>query len=278
MRNSIHFSLLSKSVTKITPRQSAIFLFTVLFSFNVQAVVFNDNTCDRILKNSEANQVCHQALKGDPAASYAMSRLFADSKNSPLINLEYAYFWHLKLARQVLEQNLSDSAYTDILYNTGVLYNDGLGTQKDLKKAFFWFTKAAERGHALAMLQLSQTYFNGVIVPKDDKQALNWLKKSVALNNPEAQIVMAQQYLTGNAVEQDQTKAIELLKKAAEQNSAKANFILGNYYLANSTSLQDKLANQAKNHYGLSCKLDFLLGCKRYYDLDQPNSQKTPTE
>lgn len=261
---------LKKSWTRHIKLQHILLTLITFTTFNTYAATtFNHQTCNNLLEG-EANKVCHEALKGDTAAGYAMSRLFADPKNGPLVNLDYAYFWHIKLARQVLKENLTDSAYIDILYNTGVLYNDGLGTEKNLKKAFYWFSQAAEKGHALAMLQVALAYENGITVPKDIKQGLVWLKKAVDLQNPDAQIVMAQKYMLGKDIEENQAKAIELLKAAAEHNSAKANFILGNFYLANSNNAELVNIDQAKNYYGNSCKLNFLLGCKRYYDLTNP--------
>ena len=244
-------------------------LTSALASFNLQAAgTFNAKTCDKVFTETKANQACHLALKGDPKASYSMARIFADAKNSAIMNMDYAYFWHLKLARQILKQNLTEPAYIDILYNAGVLYNDGLGTPKNFKKAFYWFKQAASRGHALAMVRLVLAYQNGQGTSKDETKALEWLQKAVNLNNPEAQVLMAKKIMQGSDKKTELDKGIKLLKSAAKQNSAQANFILGNYYLRPQNGQQPPQLNQAKNYYGNSCKLNLLIGCKRYYDLD----------
>lgn len=254
------------------PNLSHIISCTILYatlSFNANAAAdFNTKTCETLLKD-QANQACKEALKGNPAASYAMARLFSDPRNGDLVNIDYAYFWHIKLARQILKENLSEKDYIDILYNTGVLYADRLGITQDHKKALYWFEQAAQRNHSLAMVRLTQIYDLGLGVKKDDSKSHQWLTKAVDLNNPEAQVFMAQKLIEKNASQADETKAIELLKSAATQNSAQAHYILGNYALLNATIKTAKSLAQAKKYYANSCQLNYLMGCKRYFDLDQ---------
>jgi len=233
-------------------------------------VVFNKKTCDRILKG-EGNAVCHKALKADPKAEYAMARFFGDPKNGPLVNLDYAFYWHIKLARQIVKNKLMAEPYTSTLYNTGVMYHDGLGTKQDLKKAFYWFKKAANRGDSLSMVRLALAYEKGIGTKKDETKSLQWLKKAVEKNNPTAKVSMAKHMIEGKGVKKDTVKAIEYLKDAAKLNSPQANFVLGNAYLTGRFVKKDML--QAKKHYGTGCRLNMLPACKRYYDIDSNSKE-----
>ena len=54
----------------------------------------------------------------------------------------------------------------------GLKYLNGEGVKQDYKKAFEWFSKAAEQGNTEAQLHLGQMYYNGEGVNQDDKKAL----------------------------------------------------------------------------------------------------------
>ena len=54
-------------------------------------------------------------------------------------------------------------------FDLGLTYRDGKGVTQDLKKALYWYEKAAEMGHARAQSNLGQMYGNGEGVAQDDK-------------------------------------------------------------------------------------------------------------
>ena len=58
------------------------------------------------------------------------------------------------------------------------MYDNGEGTLKDPKQAFYWYKKSAEQGHATAQFNLGTMYIHGEGTPKDLKQAAFWIKKS----------------------------------------------------------------------------------------------------
>ena len=229
------------------------------------AVHFNNNTCNKLFKD-EGNKVCKEAVKGDAKARYAMARLFGDPQSGPLVNLDYAFYWHLKLARQIVKEKLKEPAYVSTLYNTGVLYTDGLGTKKDSGKGFYWFQQSAKRGDALAMVRLAIAYENGAGTQKNDTESVKWLTKAVELDDPQAKVAMAKRLIEAKGVKKDTSKAIQYLKDAAAQNLPQASFILGNAYLTG--AVVDKDFAQAKKWYAKSCQLNMLIACKRYFDLD----------
>jgi TPR repeat protein len=87
-------------------------------------------------------------------------------------------------------------------YELGEKYNIGKGVPKDQKKAYFWFSKAAEQDHAQALRRLSFYYLSGLGgVPKDKKKASDC-----------------------------EARCVEQLTKEAEQGSAAAMSDLGDVY------------------------------------------------
>jgi TPR repeat protein len=63
------------------------------------------------------------------------------------------------------------------------MYNEGLGTPKDDKQAFYWYTKSAEQGHDSAQFNLGSMYYNGEGTPKDSVLAYVWWNIVAAQGN-----------------------------------------------------------------------------------------------
>ncbi|WP_029407493.1 tetratricopeptide repeat protein [Thiomicrorhabdus sp. Milos-T2] len=228
---------------------------------------FNTNTCNRIFKD-DTKETCLKAVNGDANSRYDMARLFANPNNDKQ-NLKYAFYWHLKLSRQVLKEALHQPLFMQILYNTAVLYNEGQGVKQNLKKGFYWFTKAAELGEPNAMFRLAMAYESGVGTNIDDNKSLFWLHKAIEHENSKALIAMAKRLIEGKGVEQSLPKALNHLKQAAQQKDPEASFILGNAYLTGTLVKRD--LSLAKEWYAQSCQQNLLSACKRYYDIDSQN-------
>jgi len=72
-------------------------------------------------------------------------------------------------------------------FGLGLSYYKGDGVPKDIEKAIYWFTKAAEQGQALAQNGLGCCYYKGEGVPKDLKKAVYWWTKAADQGQAEAQ-------------------------------------------------------------------------------------------
>src|SRR5436309_302090 len=62
-------------------------------------------------------------------------------------------------------------------------YENGVGTEKDLKKAFYWYQKAAENGNEGAMHNLAVCYSNGKGTEKNLEKAFGWYQKAAENGN-----------------------------------------------------------------------------------------------
>ena len=58
------------------------------------------------------------------------------------------------------------------------MYSKGTGVRQDYKKAFEWFTKAANQGDADAQYNLGAMYINGQGVRQDNSISKEWFGKA----------------------------------------------------------------------------------------------------
>ncbi len=125
------------------------------------------------------------------------------------------------------------------LNNLGRKYYNGRGVNKDYKKAFEYFSQAAQKGNLQAQYNLGIIYENGKGVKQDYQEAMKWYLKVAAQNYVKAQLNIAMIYKNGKGVKQDYKEAIRWFLKAAEQNYAEAQYCLGKIYESGTDLKQD---------------------------------------
>lgn len=68
-----------------------------------------------------------------------------------------------------------------LMFELAFLYADGNGVKVNLAETLRWLTRAAEKGHVLAMDRLSHAYLNGKLgAQKDREKADYWARKAQA--------------------------------------------------------------------------------------------------
>lgn len=112
------------------------------------------------------------------------------------------------------------------------MYYNGIGTEKNLKEAFFWFKKAAKKDEPEAQFYLAYMYETGEGTVQDYSEAFKWYHRSAKNNYVKSQNYVGSMYQKGNGVEKNLIKAKEWYEKAAEQNYSYAQFNLGNLYFS----------------------------------------------
>jgi len=93
------------------------------------------------------------------------------------------------------------------------MYDHGQGVEKDKKKAFEWFKKAAQQNHAIAQRILGVMYDHGQGVEQDKKKAFEWFEKAAIQNDAIAQRILGERYANSEGVEKDEHKASECFQK-----------------------------------------------------------------
>lgn len=112
---------------------------------------------------------------------------------------------------------LAEKDNADAQYNLGILYQKGLGVEKNPKTAFIWYKRASANGHTDAMYNLGIMYDKGRVIYRSPKDATNWWKKAAELGNAAAQFNIAVEYAYGRTLGKDVPLAIKWWKKAATQ-------------------------------------------------------------
>jgi TPR repeat protein len=111
-------------------------------------------------------------------------------------------------------------------YRQGLRYYHGNGVKQDYEQAVFWFTEAAEQGHAKAQSFLGFCYYAGRGVKQNYAQATIWCTAAAVQGDAVAQLNLGIFYIRGIGVRQDYVQAVNWYTKAAEQGHAKAQFNL----------------------------------------------------
>lgn len=100
---------------------------------------------------------------------------------------------------------------------------------KDLKKAAFWYRKAARKGNRDAERNLGWFYWRGKGIPKDPFQAKKWFVKAARSGDPKAMNLLGALLLSGKSPK-DFARGVTWLKKAARAGNRESMFNLGALY------------------------------------------------
>ncbi|GES92221.1 Sel1-like repeat protein [Rhizophagus clarus] len=112
----------------------------------------------------------------------------------------------------------------------GYCYQYGIGIEKDEKKAFECYLKAANEGNIHAQYNLGICHQNGIGVSKDDEKAFEWYFKSAEGELSIAQSVLGNCYQNGTGTKKDKNKAFEYYLNAAKRENSNTYIKLGDCY------------------------------------------------
>lgn len=106
---------------------------------------------------------------------------------------------------------------------SGMLWPD----QRDYKGAVALWTKAAERKHWKAMLNLANAYAQGEGVDRDTERAVQIVEEAMKLGVPGAYDLMGTYHMNGTGVKQDADRAYAFWQLAADMGSPSAMAYIG---------------------------------------------------
>ena len=108
-------------------------------------------------------------------------------------------------------------------YNLGLLYEHGLGVERQLGEAVKWYGRAAENGVADAQKTIGDLYVKRFWGRQDYAKAALWYERAAKQGHAEAQRELGRLLAQGEiGVLRDLEKATFWLRKAAEQGDTKA--------------------------------------------------------
>ena len=160
--------------------------------------------------------------------------------------------------------------------NLGNCYKNGYGTEVDLTLAFQWLEKAANsnvNGSEFGMIKLAFMYLDGIGVEKDTKKALELFEKASSLGNTDAKNILAKLYYDGESIEQDYRKAFEYWSSVDDDNDGEHYFYLAQCYhncrgvdfVITDESTKAQRLTKAKELYQKA--LDVGFNCRLAYDM-----------
>lgn len=123
-------------------------------------------------------------------------------------------------------------AKTDAPFLLGLYYEYGLGTAKDLKKAFCWYQKSAEGGNPAAARQLVRMYYKGDGTDKNYKRALECFERSDSAEDKDILRCIGQIYRQGGCgADKNYLKAAEIFENPLFVNDVNEQALLCDIYL-----------------------------------------------
>jgi TPR repeat protein len=120
----------------------------------------------------------------------------------------------------------ADQGQVEAQVNLGVLYEKGLGVQRDMQQALNLYQSAAGKGNAEAQFLIGQMYEKGWGVNQDYTAAFRLFQQSASAEDQEAELSLADLYEEGYGVPKDHTQAVRWYRAAAGQGNAEAQFRL----------------------------------------------------
>lgn len=122
---------------------------------------------------------------------------------------------------------LAESGDVESQFGLGVMYNDGLGVERDYIEANYWFLRAAEQGHAPSQFNLGNAYKNGTGTAPAPGMAVHWWRKAAEQGFGPAQFNLGSALLEGNGIQRDRVAALRWYRRAAANGHPQAQTFLG---------------------------------------------------
>ncbi len=110
------------------------------------------------------------------------------------------------------------------------IYTEGLGVQKDDKKALEYYKRASDLGDVQGTFALGLSYAEGRGVKKDRKIAGELFEKAALTGHPEANYNLGLLFLKGDGKPENPIRAFQHIRYAAEKGVPQAEYDLADLY------------------------------------------------
>jgi uncharacterized protein len=117
----------------------------------------------------------------------------------------------------------AEQGHADSQYNVALVYEKGLGVDKDEAEAVIWYAKSAAQGNAAAQFNLGVLYENGRGTPVDFAQAREWYRRASSQRDALAIGNLGELYVRGQGVQENKIAGVALLLLSATLDSTSDN-------------------------------------------------------
>lgn len=159
-------------------------------------------------------------------------------------------------------QKAAERGHTGAMARLGTYALQGLGEEKNAKKAYQRYREAAARGHADAAYAIANLYDQGAGVPQDPVAAAGWYRIAAEGGQAQAQNEYGVRLAAGRGIPADLAQAATWFTRACQQNLSAAFVNLGELFLLGNGVAKDEerahnlFESAAKsNHAGAQVRL-----------------------
>jgi hypothetical protein len=117
----------------------------------------------------------------------------------------------------------ANDGHSDSQFNVALMFEQGIGVNKDEKEAFIWYNKAASQGNVAAQFNLGVLYENGRGTNINYVKANEWYRKASAQGDALAIGNLGMLYMRGQGVKENKVVGVALLLMSATLDSSPEN-------------------------------------------------------
>jgi len=165
-------------------------------------------------------EIAVAAEKGDAPSLRALGTIYKKRANSVIHNdpqkrhEEVVRLYHLAVGYYRRAAEMGDA---EAQWSLGLMYQFGLGVEKDDIEAFRLYELSANLGNTFGQYYLAMMYLFGDGIPRDDYEAFRLLNLAAGQRNVVAELYLGYMYEAGMGIEQSDAEAVRLFHAAADQ-------------------------------------------------------------
>ena len=138
----------------------------------------------------------------------------------------------------------ANEGHVDSQFNVGLMYEQGIGVDKNEEKAVYWYGKSAAQGNSAAQYNLGVLYENGRGCKIDFEKANMWYRKASVQGDALAIGNLGMLYVRGQGVKENKVAGVALLIWSATLDPSPENLAKKN--LALTPGLTTEMVNRAQ--------------------------------
>ena len=105
--------------------------------------------------------------------------------------------------------------------NFGLAYLKGIDNGHTILDNYIeakkWFEQAASDGEPLSRYYLGMIYYDGMGIKQDKQMAAEWLTLAAEIGNEKAQLLLGEMYESGDGVEKNEAVGLDWIRRSAAQ-------------------------------------------------------------